>query len=221
MSLPSAPTSPSSSPKVPEQDRLQIASRAWILWLQGIFSYKEPGDHRWDENPELSEIYIASSEPQGSEGGLTRPRVIVTRGTIGWASLSYAQRSMPMFGSSNSETFSDLASVTFQITCVAQEGLEAQQIAWDVFRLIPVFKVGIQKLARLHGISNGIQMSPETPHGQMYKASPTPEWKAVQVTVPCHIQTTQKITHEQSRALLQSIEQKMEQSAGGDDPMHG
>ena len=83
---------------------------------------------------------------------------------------------------------SDIMQTSMTFTCCAREGIEAQEIAYLIFRMIPVFKPSIQKAGRIHWISNNVQIFPETSHGEIVQGSSYPEWRAVQVSVPFSIQ---------------------------------
>ena len=135
--------SPQSSFCLPE-DRLLMATRAWLIWLQGLFRSRPRGFYNWHPNLHETEIVITDQNPSGTEPTNKRPLISTSRGTAAWASTSLNQTMVPSF-SSPKQVFSDIIASSMTISCVAKEGLEAQDIAYTVFRMIPVFKSSIRK----------------------------------------------------------------------------
>lgn len=168
-------------------DRLYLATRAWILWLQGLFSQRPPNMYKWSENDTESEILIYDHNPTSTEQTNKRPFITTRRGVATLMGSSRDQTMTRDFSGDN-VLYSDIMQTSMSFTCVAREGIEAQEIAYLVSRMIPVFKASIQKAGRIHWISNQIQVFPETSHGEIIQGSSHPEWRAVQVSVPFSIQ---------------------------------
>jgi len=168
-------------------DRLYYATRAWLKWLQGLFSTREPGKWKWSQNETETEILIYDHHPTGTQKTNKRPFITSTRGMAQMVGVSRDQRKdQDPLG--EDFTVSDILITSIQLTCCAREGVEAQELAYLVFRLIPVFKPSIMKIGRIHHIDNRIQISPETAHGELVPGSSFPEWRAVQVQVTFSIQ---------------------------------
>ena len=182
-------------------DAVHHAIRAWILFLQGFFKERPAGQFRWHPSVEMTEILITDQESNVSS---TRPRIVTTRAPVRYASTSRSQI-MTEHLNSEDKIYADLLSTYVHINVVAREGLEAQKIAYLIFIAIPVFKRSIQRLGRIHSISNGITMSQETAHGQLVPGSSTPEWKSVQVSVPFYIQEVIKAEGEAFYSLLKAV----------------
>ena len=171
---------------IPE-DRLYLATKAWILFLQGLFSTKPSGQFKWHSNPTESEIIITDALPTSTSRTNKRPMIVTARGPAQYMGLSRDQtQKRNMVG--DTQSFSDNISTIINFNCVAKEGIEAQEIAYTIFRMIPVFRASIQRLGRMHAISSNIQISSETGHNLIVPGSSFPEWRSVTVTVPFYIQ---------------------------------
>ena len=91
------------------------------------------------------------------------------------------------------------------ISVIAREGLEAQGLAYLLFRMIPIFKPSIMRLGRLHAIGNNITLTQETQMGQIVPGSSTPEWKMVQLIIPFYIQEVISADEKDFYSLMQAV----------------
>jgi hypothetical protein len=169
------------------EDRLFVATRAWVLWLQGLFSTRSAGQYKWSINDTETEILIHDHNPTNTEKTNKRPFITTQRGAAILQGVSRDQTLSRTFAGDDIK-FSDIMRLNMNITCVAREGIEAQDLAYLIFRMIPVFETSIIKVGRLHWIGNNIQILPETSHGAIVPGSSYPEWRAVQIVVPFAIQ---------------------------------
>lgn len=194
-------------------DRLYFATRAWLLWLHGLFGTRPVGQYRWDSNTQETEIVISDQMPTNIEPTNKRPIITTTRGTASWSSLSINQiRDQNLIGTQR--VFSDLVACSMTLSVIAREGLEAQELAYMIFRMIPVFKPHLLRLGRMHSIGNNVQLTPETPHGALVPGSSVPEWKMVQMVVPFYIQDTISSDDEGFYTMMKAVTLKMEQDSG-------
>lgn len=104
---------------------------------------------------------------------------------------------------------SDVFSCSLTISVIAREGLEAQNIAYTIFRMIPVFKTAIMKLGRMHAIGNNIQLTQETQQSQIVPGSSTPEWKMVQLMIPFYVQDVISVSTEDFYTLVKAVKLHM------------
>ena len=202
-------TIPSDFAWCPPEDRLRLAVRAWLIWLQGIFKYRPPGQHRWSPNYDETEIIITDQNPDEVPKTNKRPIISTSRGTASWSSTSLGQSEKPSFAS-DKVIYSDILGTSITMSIVAREGLEAQDIAYTIFRLIPVFKRSLQRFARLHAIGNNIVITPETQQGQLVPGSSKPEWKMVQVHVPIWIQDRISAESQDFHTLVRAVNLQLE-----------
>lgn len=196
-------SSPDVSYTLPE-DRLLVATRAWLLFIQGLFRTRPPGHYRWSSNAEESEIIITDQSPTSLENTNKRPIISTARGPATYSGTSLAQAMQPVFESPK-KIIADLLGSSITISVVAREGLEAQSIAYTLFRMIPIFKPQIMRLGRLHAIGNNITLTQETQHGQIVPGSSTPEWKMVQLIIPFYIQEVISAEEKDFYSLAQAV----------------
>jgi hypothetical protein len=201
------PISPEVSFTLPG-DRLLEATRAWLVWLQGLFKSRPIGQYKWHPNLTETEIIISDQNPSGMETTNKRPLIVTSRGPAGWVSSSTSQRTRLYFHKED-EVISDIINCSVTISIIAREGLEAQNIAYTIFRMVPVFKAEIMRVGRMHAIGNNIQLTPETQHGQVVPGSSTPEWKMVQLIIPFYVQDVISVTSEDFYTLIKAVKLHM------------
>lgn len=171
------------------EDRVRVATRAWLRWLQGLFGSRPVGHYHWEQNMDETEVVITDQMPEHIEPNSRRPIVTTARGPVSWAGMSSNQvRDQDILG--QHKVFSDIVVSSMTISIIAREGLEAQNLGYMLFRMIPVFKPQLLRLGNMHSIGNNVQLTPETTHGALVPGSSVPEWKMVQLTVPFYLQDT-------------------------------
>lgn len=185
-------------------DRLLTSTRAWLMFLQGLFKSRPEGHYKWDTNFDETEIIITDREPTDTDNKSTRPIISTSRGPAMWSSTSLNQQIQPSFGSERT-VYSDLIGCSMTINVVAREGLEAQNLAYTIFRMIPVFKPSIMRLGRMHAIGNNITLTQETSMGSIVPGSSTPEWKMVQLIVPFYVQDIFSSEEKDFYTLLRTV----------------
>ena len=186
------------------EDRLLVATRAWLIFIQGLFRTRPSGYHRWSSNIEESEIIITDQNPTHVENTNKRPIVSTARGPATYSGTSLGHQIQPTFESPK-KIVADLLGSSMTISVVAREGLEAQSIAYTLFRMIPIFKPQIMRLGRLHAIGNNITLTQETQQGQIVPGSSTPEWKMVQLIIPFYIQEVISAEEKDFYSLVQAV----------------
>jgi hypothetical protein len=170
-------------------DPVRQATRAWLVWLQGLFGSRPVGNHHWEENIDETEVVISDQMPTHIEPTSRRPIITTARGPISWGGVSTNQlRDQDLLG--QSRVFTDIVVCSMTLSVIAREGLEAQGLGYMLFRLIPVFKPQLLRLGNMHSIGNNVQLTQETTHGALVPGSSVPEWKMVQLTVPFYLQDT-------------------------------
>jgi len=100
---------------------------------------------------------------------------------------------------------SDMMGTSMTLSVVAREGLEAQSLAYLIFRMIPIFKPQIMRLGRMHAIGNNITLTQETQMGQIVPGSSTPEWKMVQLMIPFYIQDVISADEKDFYSMVQAV----------------
>ena len=185
-------------------DRLLVATRAWLIFIQGLFKARPAGFFRWSPNIDETEIIITDQNPTHVENTNKRPVISTSRGSATWSGTSLSQSMQPVFQSPK-KVVSDMMGSSMTISVVAREGLEAQQIGYTLFRMIPIFKPQIMRLGRMHAIGNNITLTQETQQGQIVPGSSAPEWKMIQLIIPFYIPDVISAEEKDFYSLMQAV----------------
>lgn len=188
---------------IPE-DCLHVATRAWLIWLQGLFRTRPSGHYRWNRNMDETEIVITDQNPDKIEKTNVRPIIATARGPATWAGTSMGQ-AIPHGLDTPAVTYTDIIGTSMTLSVIAREGLEAQNLAYFIFRMIPVFKASIQRLGRIHAISTNITLTQESQQGALVPGSSSPEWKMIQVIIPFYIQDVVTADEKDFYSLMRSV----------------
>jgi len=151
-----------------------------------------------------TEIVITDQNPDKIEKTNVRPVIATARGPATWAGTSMGQ-SIQHSLDSPAKTYTDIIGTSMTLSIVAREGLEAQNLAYFIFRMIPVFKASIQRLGRIHAISNSITLTQESQQGALVPGSSSPEWKMIQVIIPFYIQDVVTADEKDFYSLMRSV----------------
>ena len=194
-------------------DPLYRVTRGFNLFLRGLFKDQEPGNYKWDDDLQQSEIVITDHSPVNLDVVEKRPAIVTIRGAAQWANLGLGQRLHVDFQTGR-ETKQDLLSCNMTFACLSREGVEAQRLAWIIFSYLPLFKPMIQRrIDGLHNIGNNMTMTGESGAGSIVQGSSAPEWKMVQVVCPLAIGYRASI-EDTEKVWLRSIEPTMSSTAG-------
>jgi len=192
------------------EDRLYIATRAFCLWLQTIMATRPIGNFRWSPNIDDTEIVITENEPLTLERTNKRPQIIVYRTQASSAGIGVGQYSRPAFGAEEA-TVTDLISFQIVIQFIAKNGLEAQDLAFTIMRLLPLFKASISRLGRLHKLDGNVNITAETPYTQIVQGSSATEWKQVALVIPVSLQDTVRTDGGDFYGFIRHIELRLSQ----------
>ena len=199
-----SPIHPDPAPFSVPDDAVHKATRAWLIWLQGLFRTRPSGNYRWDSNMDETEIVITDQNPDNVEKTNTRPIIATARGPATWAGTSMGQSILHSFDSPRT-TYTDLIGTSTTLSVIAREGLEAQNIAYFIFRMIPVFKDSIMRLGGIHAISNNVTLTQENQQGAVVPGSSSPEWKMIQVIIPFYIQDVVTADEKDFYSLMRTV----------------
>ena len=127
------------------EDRLYYATRAVILWLQGLFSTRPAGRLKWCASDSETELLIYSGNPTNVEESNKRPFIAVHRGVAQFLGTSLDTTLSRSFAG-DEKKLTDTLGCSLTIQCCAREGVEAQETAYIIARMVQVFKSSIMKL---------------------------------------------------------------------------
>lgn len=160
---------------------LNFIKRTTVEFLQIVFSKKKSGTLRYMDDEELTEIKIADQYAYQLEATDTRPAIIATRGPVSWgASGINSMQTMDL--RTNTSTNTDFLVGSVSLSCISRVGIEAENIAADVFSLIKYFKPTLMKFGFLNVRS--VSVGPE----QLISAPGEPDLFLVTVLMQCQVQ---------------------------------
>lgn len=189
-------------------DRLYLAVRAMVVWLQGIYKTRPVGSYRWDPSDEQSEIVITAHDPYDATRTNKRPNIVVARNGGNYMGSSVGQTMSHMFASDEA-VYSDIIRTGLVITVIAREGLEAQNIAYSLFRLIPIFRGTLNRAGRMTVAPGQMSITPEMQWVDVAPGASAPHRRAVVVSMPISIQDTFSVDAGKHAAFLHAIEQHL------------
>lgn len=141
-------------------DRLYKATRAYLATFRGFFGTRRSGQYRWREDPKETEIYISDQFPTQDEAE-HRPHIFTERAAAQALSLGIGQ----IEGTSlltGEKTLSDAISCAMYIHCLSREGVEAQRLAWWVYKVLQRFNASIQAYGQVHLVHPQVTILPQT-----------------------------------------------------------
>jgi hypothetical protein len=103
--------------------------------------------------------------------------------------------------------YSDVVRTGIVITVIAREGLEAQGIAYTLFRLVPIFRGMLNRAGHMTVAPHQMSVSPEMPWVDVAQGSSAPHRRAIVVSLPISIQDTFSVDAGKHHAFLHAIEQ--------------
>lgn len=120
--------------------------RTTIEFLQVLFSLREKGHFRYEEDDTKTDIQISDQHAVDLESVHVRPAIVAVRGPLSWQGLGLGgnaveKRSM----TTGNYTFSDLLTGSVAFSCISREGTEAEQLAHLVFNSFKFFRPVLQK----------------------------------------------------------------------------
>ena len=162
------------------EDHLEYFTVLFISFLQGAFKGREPGNLRWCEDTDKTEILICDQSNMVTDRYL--PKIVTVRGpTV----------PMPMFFGDvvDENPFSRAvrrsllmeSSITFH--CIAKFGIETQYLAQQVQQYLHAHYLVLHRRG-LHKLDRVLNISPETPAGQVFNPETTIS-EAVLIAVTC------------------------------------
>ena len=183
-------------------DRLYRAQRMLLRWVQILLASRPTGRFRWGgdaqgiENEEETEVLPSLQSPDRIESPHNKPAISVVRSQASWMGTSRDGLQRPAMLRDDSEAFSDMIGTSFVCNCIAQEGAEAQALAYLLFVSLRVhrWKALLIQASGLHSIGNDLGLPPLLPVGALYPGSKLSSWRMCQVIVPATLQETVTIS---------------------------
>lgn len=172
------------------EDPLTHFTKVFVRFLQVVFSTFEKGSYKWLPDLELTDIVISDQGTVGREVVEKRPAIICMRGNAAWLNVSMDQFKSFDF-SNGARTHTDLVAASMLYSCVAQDGIEAQRIAWIAGYATRTLKRNLLK-SGMHRVGENVDFGPESDGGVLFP-DPKPSVRMVQVMVPFFFQDTYSV----------------------------
>jgi hypothetical protein len=152
------------SPGLPEpqgvgEDPLFYFTRLFVKFFQVVFGTFDKGSYKWDQDPQITDVFITMDRTIAREVNEGRPAIIVERGQASFLNLSIDQFKSFSFDSGK-RSHTDLVQASITVNCVAREGLEAQRLAWIAMYATRTLKRHLMR-AGLHRVGEDLQVGPE------------------------------------------------------------
>lgn len=120
--------------------------RTALEFLQILFSTRASGSLHYDQDDTKTDIQIADINAADLSVINLRPAVIVARGPLNWQGLGLGSNSVEKVNTRTRETFyNDLLVGSLSISCISNQGIEAEQIAHLVFNSFKFFNSVLRK----------------------------------------------------------------------------
>ena len=154
-----------------------------LRFLQVVYSENSKGDLRYlHDDEEGTEIKIVDQFAYQLDSNDKRPAIVGVRGSINWSNIGMNGGIQELNFRTGQEKRTDLLTGSVALNCLSRVGLEAEQMASDVFNLFKVFKTTLKKFG-FFSISS-MSIGPE----QLIEAQGEADLFMVSVMIQCQVQ---------------------------------
>jgi hypothetical protein len=174
------------------EEPLFYFTRAYVLFLQGLFKQLPSGSYHWSEDENLSEVVITGQIPVPRERVEQRPAIVVMRGPARFANLTLDNMRRVSSQTGEKER-TDLIACTMSVNVICKNEPEANRLGFLVLRHTRTFKTMLQRLG-FHKIGDDGELGPISPPGALVSGESDPEFLMVTVQIPFFFQWTEKDT---------------------------
>jgi len=120
--------------------------RVTLEFLQILFGTRAKGSYHYDPDDTKTDIQIADINSADLTAVNLRPAIIAARGPLNWQGIGLGQNAIESVNMrAGSITYNDLLVGSLSISCIAREGIEAEQIAHLVFNSFKFFTPTLRK----------------------------------------------------------------------------
>lgn len=153
-----------------------------LRFLQIVYGERPPGNYRYDNSEELTEIKIVDQYAFQLDASENKPAIVAIRGPISWGNigLTHGMQTAQMRTSTTERT--DLLRGSVGFSCISRVGLEAEQLASDVFNLFKYFKTTLMRFGFF--TVESVNLGPE----QLVEVEGEPKLFLVSVLMQCQVQ---------------------------------
>lgn len=165
---------------------LTMLRRAFLGFLQQLYSYAEKGGYRWDQNLQVTELVITDESPINLEVVAQRPAITTLRGPVGYAGLTLGTRQNHDMMCPK-KNYTDLASTTLTLNHLASDDIPSEYLASVTARHLWWLKGMLKRGTPIHEIQQP-QVGSPSPAGTLVQGDTRGKWRNTTVTVPVFFQ---------------------------------
>lgn len=162
----------------------QIIKQIGLEFLQTVYAENSPIQTRfnWQDDEAESDILIIDKYTFNLDDVAARPAIVANRGPHRWANTSGFQQTQEYDFKTAKRTSTDLISGNVIFNCFSKEGIEAEEIAGNVFDWFRVFRDPLRKtgLFRVESTTMGEEA--------LVKSDSRPDLSVVPVQVEASVQ---------------------------------
>lgn len=120
--------------------------RTALEFLQILFGTRPPGSFHYDPDDTKTDIQIADINAADLSAINLRPAIIVARGPMSWQGFGLGGSSTESLDMPTGDrVYSDLLNGSISISCISNQGIEAEQIAYLVLNSFKFFTPTLRK----------------------------------------------------------------------------
>lgn len=154
-----------------------------LRFLQVVYSERGEGELRYlHDDEEGTEIKIVDQYAYQLDSNDMRPAIVGVRGSINWQNIGLTNGMQELNFRTGQEKRTDMLNGSVALNCLSRVGLEAEQIASDVFNLFKVFRTTLTKFGFF--TVSSMSIGPE----QLIEAQGEADLFMVSVLVQCQLQ---------------------------------
>jgi len=170
-----------------------------LQFLQIVYGQKPIGHLHYSDDDDATEIKIVDQYAYQLNADEKSPAIIAVRGPVSFSNIGLNRGMTEMKMRTGVVTRTDLINGSVGLACTSRVGLEAEQIASDVFNLFKHFNNVLQEAGffTIHAMDLGTE--------QMVSAVGEPKMFMVNVTLRCQIQDRWVLTNSATAELRQLI----------------
>lgn len=171
---------------------LEHARSLFAGFYQGLFGASPVGEYHWDEDDQVTEIYISGESTAKAEVIGVRPAITITRSPVQFYSLGLDDMLAFDFKTGKKKK-TVLVPGTMVVNCSSRAPLESENIAWVCAEQLwlhreMLMQQGFFEVGRQPGIGS------PSPAGTIIAADEGDEWFVTAVTCPYQFYRTSQVT---------------------------
>lgn len=161
------------------EDHLKYYTMLFLAFLQGYFKQQDPGKFRWSPDLESTEVAIVDQANDLTDKYL--PRIVTVRGPSIPLPMVFNDEGEPYNPATGAVKRTVLIQSSITFHCIARTGLEAQALAYQVYKAIHGYYKTLQQFG-MHKVFRNLQISPETPANAVFSPEVISEGRLIMVT---------------------------------------